>query len=81
MSHDEQRKRIYELECALGTAIKICEQQKESMANLIAVNGKLSDIISTLSVGVQTYMNTMDKKHLLNAVGTIHEYSKTLRHK
>lgn len=68
MSNDELRKKCFKLECALGKAIKIGEMQQEEIKKAMVVNGKLSSIVHTLTLAIRSYINTMDKRYLLNAI-------------
>lgn len=72
MSNDELRKKCFELECALGKAIKIGEMQQDEIKKAMVVNGKLTNVVNTLAQSIISYVNTMDKRHLINAIDTTH---------
>jgi hypothetical protein len=72
MSNDELRKKCFELECALGKAIKVGAMQQDELKKAAQFNSKLSDVVSTLTVAIRTYVDTMDKKYLLNAIDVTH---------
>ena len=78
MTHDELRKRVFELECGLGTAIKISEQLKDELEKRNRQQKQLTDIIDILTGGIKAYLATMNKHMLSNCVDSVREYSKNL---
>jgi hypothetical protein len=64
--YDELRRRNFELECALGEAIKLAEQARDQLAVRNNQCSILSDIVSMFSEGLKSYMATMNKNILLN---------------
>jgi hypothetical protein len=78
MSHDEQRKKIFELECALGKAIKISEQTLEGYVRLQKQNKILCDINEAFASGIKLYVNGGSKHYLLDAVDIAQSKAKLL---
>lgn len=78
MSHDEQRKKIFELECSLGTAIKLCEQAIDAYNKLQKQNKILCEINEAFASGIKLFVNGASKNCLIDAVNIATDKAKLL---
>ena len=76
--YDELRKKNFELQCALGEAIKLAEQARDQLAMRNKQCSILSNMVTMFSEGIQSYVSTMNKNILLNLVASTGDLAKKL---
>jgi hypothetical protein len=79
LTYDEQRKKLFKLECSLGEAIKLGEQAIEEHRKAVYQNSKLVEINATLFRAIKEYVNTPKKEILLNVITEVSEIAKDQR--
>lgn len=78
MTYDELRKKCFELECALGTAMKLCDQMKdETIKNHDKIH-KLAAINIVFADAIKSYVHSMDKSILIKCIEQVHAMAKIL---
>lgn len=77
MNCDELRKKNFELECALGQAMKLLSECQERMLKMKQGSDRMAEMAEGLSNGVKKYLETMDKRVLIDCVNSLHESIKT----
>lgn len=79
MTHDELRKKCYELECALGTSMKLNDMMKEALVKSSDYVEKLHNINMVFNKAIKEYVNTMDKSILMKCVEETTAIAKTFK--